>query len=64
MYIGVTDKDWYEQLKGQKPEEVNFWKPGSSNFKALQLNDMFLFKLHHEVPRATSWRYRHRARKP
>jgi putative restriction endonuclease len=47
IYVGITDKDWYEQLKAQKPEEVNFWKPGSSNFKALEPNDMFLFKLHH-----------------
>lgn len=47
IYVGVTDKDWYEQLKSQKPEEVNFWKPGSSNFKVLQPNDMFLFKLHY-----------------
>ena len=49
IYVGVTDKDWYEQLKAQKPDEVNFWKPGSSNFKALQPNDMFLFKLHHPM---------------
>lgn len=49
IYVGVTDKDWYEQLNAQKPEEVNFWKPGSSNFRALQPNDMFLFKLHHPV---------------
>lgn len=47
MYVGVTDKEWYEQLRKQRPEEVNFWKPGSSNFRALQANDMFLFKLHH-----------------
>lgn len=47
MYVGVTDKEWYEQLRTQQPEEVNFWKPGSSNFRALQANDMFLFKLHH-----------------
>lgn len=47
IYVGVTDKEWYEQLRDQRPEEVNFWKPGSSNFKALQANDMFLFKLHH-----------------
>ncbi len=47
IYVGVTDKDWYEQLKSQKPEEVNFWKPGSSNFKVLRPNDMFLFKLHY-----------------
>ena len=47
IYVGVTDKEWYEQLNKQRPEEVNFWKPGSSNFRALQANDMFLFKLHH-----------------
>jgi len=47
IYVGVTDKEWYEQLRMQRPEEVNFWKPGSSNFRALQANDMFLFKLHH-----------------
>lgn len=49
IYVGVTDKDWYEQLKTEKPEEVNFWKPGSSNFRALLPNDIFLFKLHHPV---------------
>ena len=47
IYVGVTDKEWFEHLREQQPEEVNFWKPGSSNFKALQTNDMFLFKLHH-----------------
>lgn len=47
IYVGVTDKEWYEQLRQQRPEEVNFWKPGSSNFRVLQENDMFLFKLHH-----------------
>jgi putative restriction endonuclease len=33
-------------LKERKSEEVNFWKPGSQPFKALQENDLFLFKLH------------------
>lgn len=46
MYVGVTDKDWFDILKEEKCDEVNFWKPGNSNFKALQENDMFLFKLH------------------
>lgn len=46
IYVGITDKNWYEELASQNPEEVNFWKPGSSNFKALHTNDMFLFKLH------------------
>ena len=46
MYVGVTDKDWFEILKAEKCDEVNFWKPGTSNFKALDVNDLFLFKLH------------------
>lgn len=47
MYVGVTDKDWFEMLRAEKFDEVNFWRPGVSPFKALQENDMFLFKLHH-----------------
>ena len=47
MYVGITDYDWYEFLKSKNAEEVNFWKPGTQPFKALQENDMFLFKLHH-----------------
>lgn len=47
MYVGVTDFDWYSILKQAKCDEVNFWKPGGKfNFKALNVNDMFLFKLH------------------
>ena len=46
MYVGVTDSDWFEFLKKEQCDEVNFWKPGSSNFKALEPNEMFLFKLH------------------
>lgn len=46
MYVGITDKNWYEILKKEKCDEVNFWKPGNSNFKALKENDIFLFKLH------------------
>lgn len=46
MYVGVTDMDWYELLKKEKCDEVNFWTPGGRNFKAIEQNDMFLFKLH------------------
>ena len=46
MYVGVTDKDWFDLLKAEQCDEVNFWKPGTSNFKALNVNDLFLFKLH------------------
>ncbi len=46
MYVGITDKDWFETLREEKCDEVNFWKPGTSNFRALEPNELFLFKLH------------------
>lgn len=46
MYVGVTDKNWYELLKKEQAEEVNFWKPSPRIFKVLKSNEMFLFKLH------------------
>ena len=48
FYIGITDSDWYNQLKALKPEEVNFWQPGGSTvFRVLPEEGLFLFKLHH-----------------
>lgn len=46
IYVGITDYNWFQFLKNNKADEVNFWKPGSQPFKALQENDLFLFKLH------------------
>ena len=48
IWIGITDRNWFEQLKSQAPEEVNFWQPGgTTNFKVLPEEGLFLFKLHH-----------------
>lgn len=46
IYVGITDFNWFHFLMERKASEVNFWKPGSQPFKALQENDLFLFKLH------------------
>ena len=47
LYIGVTDRDWYELLRWlPELEEVNFWAPGGTPFKALSAGELFLFKLH------------------
>jgi len=47
IWVGVTDKNWYENLVRLAPEEVNFWQPsGSRNFRVLQAGEPFLFKLH------------------
>lgn len=47
IWVGVTDKSWYEQLIRLAPDEVNFWQPsGSRTFRALDSGEPFLFKLH------------------
>lgn len=45
-YIGVTNQQWYEQLRNKCFDIVNFWRPGSTNFKSLKPGELFLFKLH------------------
>ncbi len=47
VWIGVTDKNWFDHLSRLGPDEVNFWQPsGSRNFRVLQSGEPFLFKLH------------------
>jgi putative restriction endonuclease len=47
IWVGVTDKGWYQHLARVVPDEVNFWQPsGSRNFRALRPGEPFLFKLH------------------
>jgi hypothetical protein len=61
VYVGVTDKDWYQFLArlkerrraaGEDLEEVNFWKPKGKLFKALQPGDLFLFNAYSGLIRA------------
>ena len=48
LFVGVTDRSWFEKLGASAPhDEVNFWQPsGSTQFRALQPGELFLFKLH------------------
>ena len=47
LWVGVTDKNWFEHLTLRSPDEVNFWQPsGTRNFRVLQPGEPFLFKLH------------------
>ena len=47
LWVGVTDKDWYDHLARIGPDEVNFWQPsGSRPFRVLRAGEPFLFKLH------------------
>ena len=45
FFIGLTDFEWYNELRRKDYDEVNFWRPGSTQFQALQQNDLFLFQL-------------------
>lgn len=47
LYVGLTDKRWFEFLAKLQPDEVNFWRPSSQQgFAALKPGEPFLFKLH------------------
>ena len=48
FYVGITDFDWFTFLAGNVSiDEVNFWRPSAGQaFKALDLGEPFLFKLH------------------
>ena len=46
FWVGVTDNKWYNFLRQQLPDEVNFWHPsGTTQFSAIQPGNLFLFKL-------------------
>ncbi|MCY4305793.1 MAG: hypothetical protein OXC62_13610 [Aestuariivita sp.] len=47
LVIAVTNGDRIEMLRRQPNlDEVNFWVPSAPNFRALQPDELFLFKLH------------------
>lgn len=46
FYVGVTDNEWFSFLAKIRPDEVNFWRPGGGNFRAIGPGAPFLFKLH------------------
>lgn len=48
LFVGVTDKSWFDMLGASAPhEEINFWQPsGATQFRALKPGELFLFKLH------------------
>lgn len=47
LVVAVTDSDWFEMLRRRRElDEMNFWAPSPSPFRALQPGELFLFKLH------------------
>lgn len=47
-FVGITDAEWFRLLSDQTGlQEVNFWQPGGNRqFGALEVGELFLFKLH------------------
>lgn len=46
FFVAITDENWFGFLRDLRPEEVNFWRPGSAGFSAVPTGAPFLFKLH------------------
>ena len=47
FWVGVTDRAWFERLRAQAPDEVNFWQPSAKRLADfLEPGVPFLFKLH------------------
>ena len=45
-FVAPTDHGWYQFFLARQPvDEVNFWQPGGTNFRALQPGEPFFFKL-------------------
>jgi putative restriction endonuclease len=45
FYVGITDPRWFTFLSGFNLEDVNFWRPGETAFKAVPQGGPFVFKL-------------------
>jgi putative restriction endonuclease len=46
LYVGITDHDWFKlHASKESVDEVSFWRPSPTNFKALEPNELFLFKI-------------------
>ncbi len=47
LVVAVTDYDWFTYLSNRPDlDEVNFWSPSGTSFRALEPGELFLFKLH------------------
>jgi putative restriction endonuclease len=47
LIVAVTDRDWFDHLRSLAGlNEVNFWAPSATPFRALAPGELFLFKLH------------------
>jgi len=46
FWVGIIDDDLFVHLSRLKPDEVNFWQPGTTPPRHMDPGTLFLFKLH------------------
>lgn len=46
FWVGITDGNWFEDLRELGPDEVNFWQPSAKPPRNMEPGWPFLFKLH------------------
>jgi len=52
LYVGITDSDWFSFLRQRHAVEMNFWRPrNTSEFRAVQPGELFLFKSRYPINR-------------
>ncbi len=58
LYVGITDRDWFQFLRTRSAVEMNFWRPNSTNeFRAINPGELFLFKLKYPVNKIVGGAY-------
>src|SRR5215472_14807251 len=46
LFIAKTDNRWFDFLASEPNlKEVNFWRPGEMNFRAIQPGELLVFRL-------------------
>lgn len=52
LYVGNTDRQWFEYLRTIQAKEVNFWRPSAkTEFRVLEPGELFLFRLKSPIRR-------------
>lgn len=58
LYVGITDRDWFQFLRARSAVEMNFWHPkGTTGFNVISPGELFLFKLKYPINKIVGGAY-------
>ncbi|HEU6447601.1 MAG TPA: HNH endonuclease [Verrucomicrobiae bacterium] len=58
LYVGITDRDWFQFLRARSAVEMNFWHPrGTTGFNVIAPGELFLFKLKYPINKIVGGAY-------